>query len=136
MHLISPLLHAPRLRLAWRFVMLLLVLVVCVLAFSPRAPGLNFNDADKLQHIVAFLCLGACAALSLPAGRWSALAAGLSMLAFGIVIEAVQMHIPQRSAEWQDVVADALGVLVGLALVALARRFWPLRGASTQSVST
>jgi VanZ family protein len=126
MHFIPPLLHAPGPRAAWRLALILLSLLVCVLAFSPRAPGLDFDHADKLNHIAAFLCLGVCAALSMHAGRRGALAAGLGLLAFGIFIELVQMQIPQRSADWQDVAADMLGVLAGLGLVALARHFWPL----------
>ena len=82
----------------------------------------SLDNADKLQHIVAFICLGACAALSLPAGRSHLLAAGLGMLAFGVFIELVQMHIPQRSADWQDVVADALGVTLAVVLFPLIRR--------------
>jgi len=102
--------------------------LVCFFAFSPRAPGLDFENADKWQHIAAFAALSACAALAHAPGRAGSLRAGAWMLAFGLLIEAVQRFIPNRSAEWPDVAADALGIVLGLALVALARRRWPAAG--------
>jgi VanZ family protein len=125
--LIAPLLHDASPRRAWAALLVLLMLGVCALAFSPRPPSLDFDSADKWQHLAAFFCLSASAALALaPGGRGLALA-GLGMLAFGFFIEAVQMHLPARSAEWLDVVADSAGIALGLAAVALARRLWPPR---------
>ncbi len=125
MHYLPPLLHAPGPRLAWRGLLALLLAVVCYFAFVPRPPGLHFDNADKLQHMAAFVCLSACAALSLRPGHSRLFSAGLAMLAFGLLIELVQFYIPERSADWQDVLADAVGIAAGLATVALARRVWP-----------
>jgi VanZ family protein len=102
--------------------LVLLMLVICGLAFMPHAPGLELRNADKLQHMAAFLSLAVCAALALPAGWRSQFAVLLLMLAFGVFIEAVQMHIPSRSADWQDVAADMAGALAGMLAVAAARR--------------
>ena len=112
-------------RPVWLALLLLLMVVICVLAFIPRPPGLQFAQADKLHHLAAFMTLAACATLSLPAGWRSDFAVLLTMLAFGVFIEAIQMHLPDRSAEWQDVVADVAGALLGMLLVLAARRFWP-----------
>jgi VanZ family protein len=119
------LLLTPAARPWWRRLLWLLVLVVCFFAFSPRAPGLDFENADKWQHIAAFAALSACAALARPPGPAGSLRAGAWMGAFGLLIEAVQWFIPNRSADGLDVIADALGIALGLALVALARRRWP-----------
>lgn len=119
------LLHAPGARPWWWALQLGLMLPVCFLAFSPAAPGLQFENVDKWQHLGAFAALTACCALALAPGRAGMLKAGLAMLAFGVFIELVQVHIPSRSAEWQDVLADALGIVLGLGLVAGARRCWP-----------
>jgi len=118
-------LHAPEARSWWRRLLLVLLLVVCGFAFSPSAPGLDFEHADKWQHVAAFVALSACAALAAAPGLAGSLRAGTWMLAFGLLIEAVQRFVPNRSAEWSDVAADALGIGVGLAMVALARRCWP-----------
>ncbi len=123
--LIPALLHAGPARRTWRALLLLLMTFVCLLAFSPRAPGLDFVNADKWQHVFAFFCLGACAALSLAPGWRSGLLASVGMLGFGLFIEAVQMHLPARSAEWMDVLADSAGIALGLMAVVLARRLWP-----------
>jgi len=125
--LIQPLLHEAPARRAWRTLLLLLMLIICMLAFSPRAPSLQFDNADKWQHVAAFFCLSFCAALSLAPGWRAATTAGLGMLAFGLFIEAVQMHLPARSAEWLDVVADGAGIALGVSAAVLARWLWPRR---------
>ena len=117
------LLHAPAFRPGWRALLGFLMVLVCVLAFVPQPPTLDVVDGDKLQHIVAFACLAGCAALSTGPGWRSAAGITLAMLCFGIFIELVQSRIPSRSAEWQDVVADTVGILTGLLLMAAARRW-------------
>ncbi len=119
---LSSLLNTPALRPWWRAVLVLLMGAVCVLAFMPAPPSLDISGGDKFQHILAFVCLAACAALSLQPGRPAAARVALAMLCFGIFIEWVQSGLPSRSAEWQDVVADAVGIAVGLLVVAQARR--------------
>jgi VanZ family protein len=42
-----------------------------------------------------------------------------------VFIEAVQMHLPARSAEWLDVAADSAGIALGLLAAATARHLWP-----------
>jgi VanZ family protein len=81
----------------------------------PAWPGL-----DKLGHLLAFAALAVPAGLLLdrrPGRLWKVLALGL---AYGGTIELVQRFLPWRSAEWLDLLADATGVLVGLALLRLA----------------
>lgn len=118
-------LHGAQARPAWRWLLLLMMLVVCFLAFSAPAQGLEFDNADKWQHLAAFCALGACASLALAPGWRGAAAAALGMLAFGMFIEAVQWFVPNRSAEWADVLADACGIALGLLVAMLARRLWP-----------
>lgn len=120
-------LHAPAARSWWRRLLPVLMLLVCGFAFSPNAPGLDFEYADKWQHVAAFVALSACAALATAPGLAGSLRAGAWILAFGLLIEAVQRFVPNRSAEWSDVAADALGICIGLTLVALARRWRPAR---------
>ena len=125
---IQPLLHEAVARRGWRILLLLLMLTVCFLAFSSRAPSIEFDNADKWQHLAAFFALSACASLSMAPGWRGTLGASLSMLAFGVFIEVVQMFLPARSAEWQDVLVDAAGIALGLLAVTAARRLWPRSG--------
>jgi VanZ family protein len=122
---LAHLLHAPASRPWWRRTLALLMAVICVLAFSPTAPKLDIAEGDKVQHILAFACLAACAALSQRRGWAAAAMAAAAMLAFGVFIEFVQWFIPSRSADWHDVVADALGIALGLLTVAVVRRLQP-----------
>jgi NAD(P)-dependent dehydrogenase (short-subunit alcohol dehydrogenase family) len=41
----------------------------------------------------------------------------LSLLAYGALIEILQSFTPTRSAEWLDIFADSLGILVGWVLI-------------------
>ena len=119
------LLHDTRLRPLWRGLLLALMLVVCWLAFTPKPPALPFGNADKLHHIGAFIVLAACALLGGGPGRRAAGGAALAMGGFGVFIELVQTQTPGRTGDAPDLVADAIGIAIGVALVLAARRRFP-----------
>lgn len=102
----------------WQGLLLVLATVVCWLAFSPVPPPAADTGWDKANHALAFAVLAVVAELAcwFKARRRALTAAGL--LAFGAFIELVQTQIPQRSGEWPDLLADATGIALGLALVA------------------
>lgn len=102
-------------RWAWRALFAALVLVVAWLAFTPRPPAPAETLWDKANHALAFAALAACAAGGWP-GRARRIALGL--LVYGLLIEAVQQVIPERSADLADVVGDAVGIAAGLVLAA------------------
>lgn len=93
---------------------LLTAVIACVIVYGtlspPGPPGPPLLLTDKQMHALAFF------GLVLPLGwvrpRW-ALRIGLAALAFGGVIELVQPSVG-RSAEWADLWADGLGVVIGL----------------------
>ena len=118
-------LHSPALHRFWRVLWFGLAVLVCGFAFAPaeHAPTLGFSD--KVNHIAAFMALGFVAALAQPAGWRETGRATALCLALGVFIELVQAFLPTRSAEAADVLGDALGMLVGMALIALLRRWWP-----------
>ncbi|GAB2477192.1 hypothetical protein GCM10027030_09400 [Luteococcus sediminum] len=85
----------------------------------PDAGGLPVSD--KLVHFLLFL--GVTLSFALALGRRMVVA--LANLAHGVVSEVVQWRfVPGRSGDWQDFVADALGVGVAVVLTTLllARR--------------
>jgi VanZ family protein len=109
-------------RRGWQVVLALLATVICWLAFSPAPPPQVDTGWDKANHALAFATLAVTAELAfwtLRGRRWRN-AAGL--MAFGAFIEVVQSRIPGRSGEWPDLVADAVGVALGLLAVSMARR--------------
>ena len=119
-------LHAREARPAWRVLLLVLMVTVCWLAFTPNPTLPAVGSNDKLNHLLAFMTLGLVAALSLGAGLRQQAGVAAGLLAFGIFIELVQAGIPGRSAEWLDVAADGMGTLAGIAGVVLLRRLRPL----------
>ena len=97
---------------AWRFAML----TVTVLALLPvehlQLPV--FDWWDKAQHALAFAVLTGWALLLW--SQWSGRVV-LGMLAFGAGIELAQWAVGWRFAEWADLAADAVGVLVAWVMV-------------------
>lgn len=103
-------------RMWWRCLLLLALLVVTALMWTP-APALPpVSMWDKLQHLLAFVGLAALAWLAFPACRREGLL-GL-LLAYGLLTEVGQAFIPSRSFSWLDWLADSLGA----ALVLLWKR--------------
>lgn len=98
----------------WGGLLVVLLAVVSALAWTPGDPQIGLSTWDKLNHLAAFAALGAVATLwrGPQPGAWRAVALGL--LAYGVLIEWVQTGIAGRSGDLADVVADALGLVLGL----------------------
>ncbi len=112
----------PRRLLGWRIVLALLLCSVCWLAFSPNPPPQADTGWDKLNHLLAFSVLAVCACLASAGARRRFVRVSLALLAYGVFIEAVQTQIPGRSGEWPDLLADGMGIAIGLLLVAMLDR--------------
>ncbi len=102
----------------WRGLLAVLTAVVFWLAVMPAPPREIDTGWDKLNHMTAFLVLTFC-------GVWAhrrrkgpnrlrvGVRVALGAMAFGALIEGVQAFVPGRSSDGADLVADALGVLLG-----------------------
>lgn len=104
----------------WRALLLLLIIAICWLALSPVPPKTADTGWDKANHALAFAVLafvGVWAFASRPR-QWGWLV--LALLAYGGGIEIAQSFVPPREADVADLLADGLGIALGL-LVA-----WPL----------
>jgi len=90
-------------------------------AINPQPPQLPGAPSDKVQHISAFLLLGALAFVAFPASRPLTLLIGLS--AFGAIIEFTQM-IPalHRDGDVMDWVADTVAAAAILIVLRSMRR--------------
>jgi VanZ family protein len=90
-------------------------MAVFVLSLTPMAhlPPIAFEVWDKAQHALAFLLLGA---LGLFAYRTRVVAIVIGLLLFGALIELAQALTGWRYGEWQDWLADGLGVLAAMAV--------------------
>ena len=95
---------------------------VLALTPAPYLPPLEiFNWWDKAQHAIAFAVLAVLAVLAYPEA--SRLRIALLLIGQGVLIELLQYYGGYRFGDWQDAVADGVGVLLGLAM-ARVMDFW------------
>lgn len=109
-------------RNVWRAALVLALAGILWLALRPQPGGVDwFEHADKLRHAGAFLVLWVLSR------RSSGAASGLLMaalLAYGVLIEVLQGFSPDREPSAADVLADAVGIVIG----AFMDRAPPVRG--------
>lgn len=95
-------------------------------------PNLGVTWSDKVYHAIAFLGYGWSIAIGVMAWRpaWSDLqSAGIVMLwgaLFAMSDEWHQSMVVNRSAGWDDVAADVVGLLLATATLPLLRRLFAL----------
>lgn len=115
--------HAPRpdpgLRWAGRVLLITTLILVTDLALQPGHASRNtLLGPDKLEHIAAFFTLTVLARMAWPRLHW--IWAAIAMLAYGIGLEVVQaMDFVGRTASAYDVIADMIGIALGLAAASL-----------------
>ena len=91
----------------------------------PAVDSLN----DKVLHILAFYALAMLVDFSFPRLEFG-LSKVLTLMAYGVLIEAIQYFLPYRSFSLYDLGADAVGVLAyalsipALKQVPFLRRRW------------
>ena len=107
------------------------LLVQLVVLYAPSGPSVSpFPGSDKVVHVLVFLVPVTVALL---AGLPSRLVVGV-FAAHAVVSEVVQhVLLPARSGDWLDVVADLVGVGLGvvvwrLVVRAVGRRAAPVAG--------
>lgn len=123
-----PLQHAS----LWRTLSILLLIVVLLGALSPtfwfdsKAKALVwFEHADKWLHAMTFAGLTIWFAGMFARSVYWRIAIGLTV--FGLIIEACQLLVSYRIADWVDVGANTIGIIVGLAAAAAGLGAWGLR---------
>ncbi|MFG6468878.1 VanZ family protein [Roseateles sp. BYS87W] len=106
----------------WRAALAALTVVITTLALIPHPPAQATTGWDKSNHALAFASLAFCGVWALwrEPRQWPALAG--AVLAYGGAIEVAQSFLPPRSGEWADLLADALGIALGLVAAATVRR--------------
>jgi VanZ family protein len=116
-------LRRRRLWIALSTVLLAAVFFACLKPdFGPPAPA----GFDKVEHMTAYVLLALWFTGLVSRGRYWAVGAGL--MALGLLIEVLQwlMNLG-RSAEALDMLANTLGVGVGIAIALLATGGWAPR---------
>jgi len=107
----------------WRVLLVLLLVVVSYLALTPKPPEGFESGLDKVAHLLAFTSLALSGYLGFPASRGIRTAVVFGLLAYGGLIEVLQLFVPGRSSEWGDLLADGIGIVFGTGLAALGIHF-------------
>ena len=111
----------------WRIADVLVLVLVLTSAMSPdiwpwgRNSGLRLVS-DKLLHGITFALLALWYTGQYSRTSYARLAAAL--VGFGALIELCQFVVPYRTAEWGDLLADAIGVAVGMTLALTVTGGW------------
>lgn len=124
-----PLRYAGR----WRAASVMLLLCVLGAALMPavwfwgdRHGFMNwFVNVDKWLHAATFVFLAIWFAGQYRVNSYWRI--GVGLLLFGVLIELSQRMVTYRSAEWFDLVADAAGIAVGLAIASARLSGWCLQ---------
>jgi len=88
---------------------------------APYLPPDLFDWWDKAQHAIGFGTLAVLAVLAYP--DVSKFRIGLLLVAWGVLIEVLQHLGGYRFGDWQDALADGVGVVLGLVLAQGVLRF-------------
>lgn len=112
----------------WRAALLISVAAILYLATTSEPYLVPASSYDKVNHLIAFAELTVLSRLAWPGTHPIRLI--LLLIAFGLLIEIIQSQLPYRDFSLADVVADAVGVVIGLLP-------WPgLRGWTTTREAT
>lgn len=118
-----------------RFHLPLLAYAVAILALSSvpnlRTPVAETWPVDKLAHFVEYAVLAWLVYRS--SARWHSELKGGAVLwivllgptCWALLDEWIQGHVPGRFSDWRDLVADALGVLLVVAIIQVRNRYRP-----------
>jgi VanZ family protein len=101
-----------------RWAFLACLVVVLVLSLMPPQFPLPTTGWDKSNHVMVYAVLAMLGCMSYPQSKAPVL---LGLLVYGGVIELLQGLTGYRSAEWLDVIADGLGLLVGWQFARVSR---------------
>lgn len=110
----------------WLFLFWATVLAVLILSLVPTVPELPSTGGDKTNHLLAFFALFVL-------GRKSYAKTGLLILGlilYGGLIEILQSLTTYRLAEWADLLADVMGLLLGMCLRMLIHKLYSTQPSS------
>ncbi len=113
-----------------RVLTLVYAIILVVLAVIPRVEGPGFGVSDWILHSTAYGIFGGLVVVSVRdkfKGSGGIVVAWVSAVGFGLGTEFMQLLVPYRSFEFRDVVADGIGALIVIGLVAMGRHIQGLR---------
>lgn len=113
----------------FRIALIVAIVTVLYLAITPLPVPVVEDVNDKASHVLAFFGLALLLDFSFPDRGLDARKV-LALLAFGLLIEVIQYHLPYRTFSLLDWAADGLGIvayrlaLPGLRYLPVLKRRW------------
>ena len=108
---------------SFRIILGISVLLISALSIQEIEAQSSLNLSDRLLHFLCFLYLTIITWLGRIISKEFLLY--VIVLAYGILIEIVQIYISYRSFELLDIFADFLGVLAGSFLINFFKNLYP-----------
>lgn len=108
----------------WRWLLASAMLALLVLSLMPASLSVPGTGWDKSNHALGFAVLAFLAYWAWPGHIRLSL---LGLLGYGALIEVLQSLTPDRVAEWSDLWANGVGLLVGTAVALLLQRLAMIR---------
>jgi VanZ family protein len=111
-----PLRYARRWRVGGIFLLALVLALALIPAdwFWPHRPDTPLFTSDKWLHGITFMALALW--FSGQYARHSYWRLVLGLVAFGLLIEVTQRMVSYRTADWIDLLADVLGIGLGMGI--------------------
>ncbi|MBV2132938.1 VanZ family protein [Pseudomonas sp. MAP12] len=100
-------------RPVWALAFIICLVSVMTLALVKDSPTLIDTGWDKGNHVLAFSVLTFLGRMAYPDQRFRLL---IGLFAYGVLIENLQLLTGYRFSEYQDLVADVVGMAVGYLL--------------------
>ncbi len=110
----------------WLLCGLAMVLTVLLGSLLPTVPALEFQQSDKVNHLVAYIMMTAWFTALVQRSRYWLIVTGLVLFGIGVEVAQASMHLG-RDGDWRDVVANCIGIAAGLALAFSSRESWLTR---------
>ena len=108
----------------WLAVTAVLLTVITVLSLTPLDElPLTPPGSDKLHHLIAYAALSIPLSLRKPKYWWLIV---IFFLAYSGLIEIIQPYV-NRYGEWLDMVANSLGIILGIFIAKLFSYIFPVK---------
>ncbi|HEY6135837.1 MAG TPA: VanZ family protein [Rubrivivax sp.] len=117
-------LFSPVARRVWAALLCLLALLTVYAALSPKPPDQLNLGWDKANHATSFAMLAAVGVFALQGVAHAGLRLSAGLFVLGAAIEVAQTMVPGRRGDALDLLADTLGIVLGLLIgTVVARHF-------------
>jgi len=97
----------------------LVIIGITILSLMPPSSSVEIKLNDKVGHFIAYCVFMLNLGLLVKSKRY--FFAALSIIAFSCSMEFIQGFVPGRTVSWLDVLANSIGVVIGILILLLCK---------------